>query len=103
MAGLENEDDFLMKASFLSRLASGSACRSVYPGMALWGANSDYEKGSDLYAVPYAINNVFQSFKDTILIVSAEEKAVSSSLGHKMMHDNLYADVRYKQANDNLG
>src|SRR5690606_39261640 len=32
-----HEDIFLKRASFVARLASGSACRSVYGGFTTWG------------------------------------------------------------------
>ena len=37
----------LTKASYFSRLASGSAARSVFPKMALWGATPYYKGSSD--------------------------------------------------------
>jgi diphosphomevalonate decarboxylase len=36
---LSNKDAFLQKASFVARLGSGSACRSVFPLAARWGAS----------------------------------------------------------------
>ena len=44
----------LQKASYFSRLASGSAARSVFPKMALWGATDCYKDSSDEYAVSLA-------------------------------------------------
>jgi|GEM_PF-227183 len=41
------------KASFLARLGSGSACRSVYDGLVVWGEVNEVEGSSDLYAVKY--------------------------------------------------
>ena len=80
----------LQKASYFSRLASGSAARSVYPKMALWGATDCYKDSSDEYAV------------DSILIVSGEQKSVSSRAGHALMEGNPYAPARYAKANDNI-
>lgn len=94
----------LIKASYFSRLASGSASRSVYPKMALWGATSYYEGNSDEYAVSLEndIHSVFKTYRDSILIVSGETKSVSSRAGHALMEDNPYAPARYAQANDNI-
>ncbi len=93
----------LTKASYFSRLASGSAARSVFPAMALWGKTEAYEGSSDEYAVSLAndIHPVFKTYRDSILIVSGETKAVSSRAGHGLMEGNPYATARYAQANEN--
>lgn len=92
------------KASYFSRLASGSASRSVYPKMALWGATPYYEGSSDEYAVPLEndIHPVFKTYHDSIMIVSGETKSVSSRAGHSLMEGNPYAPARYAQANENI-
>ena len=92
------------KASYFSRLASGSASRSVFPKMALWGATSCYEGSSDEYAVSLEndIHPIFKTFCDSILIVSGETKSVSSRAGHALMEGNPYAPARYAQANENI-
>jgi len=92
------------KASYFSRLASGSACRSVYPKMALWGATDCYKGSSDEYAVPLEndIHPIFKTYRDSILIVSGEAKSVSSRAGHGLMEGNPYAPARYAQANENI-
>ena len=93
----------LQKASYFSRLASGSAARSVFPAMALWGKTEAYEGSSDEYAVSLAndIHPVFKTYHDSILIVSGETKSVSSRAGHALMEGNPYAPARYAQANEN--
>ena len=93
----------LQKASYFSRLASGSASRSVYPKMALWGATPYYGDSSDEYAVSLEndIHPVFKTYRDAILIVSGETKSVSSRAGHALMDGNPYAAARYAQANEN--
>ena len=94
----------LKKASYFSRLASGSAARSVFPKMALWGATDCYKDSSDEYAVSLAddIHPVFKTYRDSILIVSGEQKSVSSRAGHALMDGNPYAPARYAQANENI-
>ena len=90
----------MKKASRLSRLASGSACRSVLPKMALWGATEAFQGSSDDYAVSLknVIHPVFSTYRDSILIVSDAKKAVSSRVGHALMDTNPYANMRYAQA-----
>ena len=92
------------KASCFARLASGSAARSVFSKMALWGATDCYKGSSDEFAVPLENDNhpVFKTFRDSILIVSGETKSVSSRAGHALMEGNPYASARYAQANDNI-
>ena len=93
----------LQKASLLSRLASGSASRSVYPVMALWGKTPSVSDSSDEYAVPLAnmVNPVFKSYHDSILIVSNKEKSVSSRVGHSLMNGHPLAEQRYETARNN--
>ena len=93
----------MRKASFLSRLASGSAARSVYPVMALWGATPSVAESSDDYAVPLAdiVSPVFKTYHDSILIVSNKEKSVSSRVGHSLMNGHPLAEKRYQTAREN--
>ena len=94
----------MQKASCFSRLASGSAARSVFPAMALWGKTEAYEGSSDEYAISLAddIHPVFKTYHDSILIVSGETKSVSSRAGHALMEGNPYAPARYAKANENI-
>ncbi|MGW8314090.1 MAG: diphosphomevalonate/mevalonate 3,5-bisphosphate decarboxylase family protein [Bacteroidales bacterium] len=93
----------LQKASFLARLGSGSACRSLYPEFALWGAIGEWEGSSDEFAIPVnRFHASFRQLKDTILIVESGQKLVSSSTGHAMMESHPFAEVRFRQARENL-
>ena len=98
-----SEDFFFQKASFISRLGSGSACRSLYGPIAVWGSHSSYKNSNDEYAVPfYDAHEIFNNYQDTILIVDKGKKQVSSSVGHQLMNDHPFADSRFKQANQNI-
>lgn len=99
------DHEFLEKASFLARLASGSACRSVFPLCASWGKSSSIPSSSNECGTPLAahLNPVFKTYKDAILLVSKKEKNVSSRAGHKLMEDNPFASTRYNQANQHIG
>ncbi len=92
--------EFLAKASFLARLGSGSACRSVYGGVAVWGALAALPGSSDEVAVSVTdrLHPVFQDYHDDILLISRSEKSVSSRAGHGLMEGNPYAAARYAQA-----
>ena len=46
-----SDDFFYKKASFISRIGSGSACRSIYGGFNIWGKHKDFEQSSDLYSL----------------------------------------------------
>ena len=93
----------LQEASFLSRLASGSAARSVYPVMTLWGETASLSDSSNEYAIPIGdmIHPVFKTYHDTILIVSSKEKSVSSRAGHSLMDSHPMAEMRYATARKN--
>ncbi len=94
------EEALLRKASLIARLGSGSACRSVYPELAVWGRHDDIAGSADDYAIGIGdrVHPDYLTFHDDILIISAGEKSVSSSAGHGLMTGNPYAEARYQQA-----
>lgn len=95
---------FLKRASYLSRIGSGSACRSLYPYLGQWGKTPVLADSSDEYAIPYydTFNPIFKTFHDSILIASSGEKSVSSRAGHELMNTNRFAAERFRQAFDNI-
>ena len=102
---LEVTDEYFnRKASFLARLGSGSACRSIEGDLIVWGKNTTIEGSSDLFGVkyPYEVHENFKNYQDTILLVDKGEKQVSSTVGHNLMHNHPYAQNRFQQAHDNL-
>ena len=98
------QDYFCQKASFLARLGSGSACRSIKGQVVVWGTHKNIVGSSDLFGVefPYTIHENFNDFQDTILLVDKGEKQVSSTIGHELMHDHPFAERRFAQAHENL-
>lgn len=98
------EDYFNQKASFLARLGSGSACRSVKGNIVIWGNHKETEGSSDLFGVEFSrnIHPIFKNYQDTILLVDKGEKQVSSTVGHDLMHNHPYAEKRFEQAHINL-
>ena len=99
-----SDEFFNQKASFLARLGSGSACRSIEGDLIVWGEHPNIEGSSNLFGVKYpiAVHENFKNYQDTILLVDKGEKQVSSTVGHNLMHDHPFAAERFKQANDNL-
>lgn len=101
--GIQDEF-FFMKASFLARLGSGSACRSINGRLVQWGSHKAIAKSSDLYGIqyPFDVHPVFDDYHDTILLVHKGQKTVSSTVGHGLMNGHPYAKNRFNQAHDNL-
>lgn len=102
--GVDYADDYFnRKASFLARLGSGSACRSIEGELVVWGKNKSTES-SDLFGVRFDgdIHSNFKDYQDAILLVDKGEKQVSSTLGHKLMYGHPFAKERFLQAHDNL-
>jgi diphosphomevalonate decarboxylase len=99
-----SKEKFLEEASYYARLGSGSAARSVYPLISEWGKAKGVKGSSDEHAIPFEQNlhKTFKTYQNTILIASSAEKKVSSRVGHSLMKNNLFASVRYAQANKNL-
>lgn len=96
-----NTSEFFEKANYIARLASGSACRSLYGKAVLWGELAA-EEGRDTHAKPLCgVHPVFNDFRDTILIVDDQEKSVSSRVGHSLMNGHSFAHGRFEQAKHN--
>lgn len=97
-----SEKYFFEKASYIARLGSGSASRSLFESMALWG-KTDLVESSDDYAVEFRdFSEVFNGICDSVAIISAGEKAVSSRAGHALMDTHPFAETRFKSANSNM-
>ena len=98
------DDYFHQKASFLARLGSGSACRSIKGNVVVWGNHAEIEGSSDLFGVEFtdSIHPNFNHYQDTILLVDKGEKQVSSTVGHDLMHNHPFAEQRFLQAHHNL-
>ena len=97
-----DSEDFYNKSSFISRLGSGSACRSIFGPASLWGSSSLVENSNDNYAIPFDLPEFFKNYHDTILIVDEKSKSVSSSVGHDLVKNHQFKESRIKQANKNL-
>lgn len=101
LSGEKVDDLFFKRASHLSRLASGSACRSVYGGFASWG-ESKLSETSDKFATPFEVHKEFSHLKDSVLIISGKEKKISSTQGHGKMSEHPFREARYVQAQDHF-
>lgn len=101
---LSQDVDFFQKASFLARLGSGSACRSVYGKAVLWGKTDSTDGSSNEVATPidFKVHETFKSYYDAILIIDSGKKEFSSTQGHGLMETHPFAEARYAQASQNL-
>ena len=95
---------FNQKASFLARLGSGSASRSIEGDLIVWGKTDSITGSTDLFGIkyPYKVHENFKEYQDTILLVDKGEKQVSSTVGHNLMHTHPFAKNRFDQAHENL-
>lgn len=100
----KSQEYYWNKTSFLARLGSGSACRSVQGEVVVWGANETFVQASDAYGIsfPKSLHPIFKNYQDTILLVDKGEKSVSSTLGHQLMNNHPFASQRFVQAHQNL-
>jgi diphosphomevalonate decarboxylase len=98
------DDDFYKAASFVSRMGSGSACRSVYGGFSVWGETNGLPVSSDLHAVPVndKVKADLMKLHDAILIISSSRKRLPSTVGHALMNSHTFAEVRYDHARKNI-
>lgn len=101
---LNDTHSFFQKASFLARLGSGSACRSTYGELVLWGETKGIKGSNNEFAIELSsgVNSIFKNYFDAILIIDSGKKELSSTLGHGLMQNHPFAAARYEQANQNL-
>ncbi|MEM6515995.1 MAG: diphosphomevalonate decarboxylase [Bacteroidota bacterium] len=104
LSGNIAESHFIKKASFLARLGSGSASRSVEGPLVVWGKHKGIKDSTDLFGVSfdYEVHDNFKNYQDTILLVDKGEKQVSSTVGHDLMYNHPFAEKRFEQAVENL-
>ncbi len=97
------DDDFWKMASYNARLGSGSASRSIKGPVMIWGEVDEVPDSSDRFAIEApSVHPVFNTFRDTILIVDQGVKQVKSSVGHALMHNHPYAKKRFDRAREHM-
>ena len=92
------QDEFTQKASHYARLGSGSACRSIFGGTVVWGESAGQNSNNEYAAEVDGVAEIFHSMRDSVLIVSAKEKPVSSTAGHALMEAHPFKEARYSNA-----
>jgi len=99
-----SEEKFFKRVSYFARLGSGSACRSTYGGLVSWGEIEGIRNTSNMFGnkLTKNIDPIFNDFNDSILIVDAKQKKVSSSVGHDLMNSNPFSRGRFEQAKQNI-
>lgn len=94
-----------------ARLGSGSAARSVFEKVAIWGewktSLPDFSTLAQQSHNDFAIevkdfHPVFDQYQDAILIVDEGEKPVSSRDGHALMNHHPHAQARFARAHRHL-
>lgn len=101
---LTSSDMDLDKTSFLARLGSGSACRSVRGQVVVWGSHNGFNGSNDYYGYNASdiLHDNFKDYQDIILLVDKGKKEVSSTVGHDLMNGHPFAPARFDQAHTNL-
>lgn len=101
---LQNKNELLIKASFLARLGSGSACRSLFGPVTMWGYLPSLKGSSNEVGLSISenIHEVFKSYKNAILVIDSKPKELPSSAGHNLMNYHKYAETRFIHANENM-
>jgi diphosphomevalonate decarboxylase len=101
--GQTHDDQFLKQVSIMARCGSGSACRSIFGQLSIWGQTDHVPGSSDEYAIPLSgVHPVFRTMQDSILIIDDTMKPVSSSAGHGLMQGHPFAKSRLSQVTQHL-
>jgi diphosphomevalonate decarboxylase len=82
--------------SILARLGSGSACRSVVSGFALWVAGDSSETS---FACQFAPPD-FWDLRDIVVVVDQSEKKIGSTEGHELATSSPYLPTRLERLGD---
>jgi len=100
----QDDSYYQKKKSFIARLGSGSASRSIEGPITLWGESDFYPGSSNLYAINISedVDKIFEEYQNTILIIDPGVKKISSSIGHKLMNKNPFSKIRFSEANKNI-
>ena len=99
-----SDPEFYRQASYLARLGSGSACRSIWGPVVVWGETPGIPQASQEFGwASDRVHPVFADYQDTILLIDQGQKSVSSTVGHQLMVGHPFAEARFKQAHDHLG
>ena len=75
-------ESFPGEISSIARVGSGSACRSLYGGFVKW-QRGEKQDGSDSLAVQVIDEKHWPEMQVLVLVVSAQKKGVSSTVGMK--------------------
>lgn len=75
----------------LSRLGSGSSCRSFFSPWAIW-------RDDQVQAIEISYQNLLHQ----VVVISHDEKKVSSSDAHMRIRTSKFYDIRQEQAENNL-
>ena len=96
--------DFFQKASYLARLGSGAACRSLYGSYVIWGDSEEHPTFSNLYGQPFPfdIHPTFQKLQDAVLMVSKSRSQISNHTYHTFIKSHPEATSRFGQARKNF-
>lgn len=88
---MQKESLSVDEQAYMSRLGSGSSCRSFYSPWALW--QEDKVRAIDL---PYP------ELVHQVVLIDAQKKEVSSSEAHKRVKNSTLYDTRSQRAEENL-
>jgi len=98
--GRQPEQSLEHRASFLARLGSGSAGRSIEGPYTIWGEFAEEKSVNDYACGLEGVHADFFAVKDAILLIDTDEKKVSSSAGHALMDKHPFRESRIQQAED---
>jgi diphosphomevalonate decarboxylase len=84
--------------SALARLGSGSACRSIPAGFTEWKKGTSHQQS---FATSIALEDHWD-LHDCIIVVTAEEKAISSTDGHQRAATSPFQSARILDAQRRL-